>query len=91
MVGFGVKIETIESVNYVCQIVLVTNFITCLSVVILWINKKAYIPKELLKRPNVVRFEKLMNTKDLQTLFKLGKFCKEILVTFKVISVELSF
>ena len=48
-------------------------------------QQKAYIPKELLKRPNVVSFEKLMNTKDLQTLFKLGKFCKKILATFKVI------
>ena len=48
-------------------------------------QQKAYIPKDLLKRPNVVSFEKLMNTIDLQTLFKLGKFCKEILATFKVI------
>ena len=42
-------------------------------------QQKAYISKDLLKRPNVVSFEKLMNTKDLQALFKLGKFCKEIL------------
>ena len=48
-------------------------------------QQKAYTPKDLLKRPNVAGFEKRMNSKDLHTLFKLGKFCKEILVTVKVI------
>ena len=68
MVGFGVQIETIESVNYVCQIGLVKNFITCLSVdthsSYFVDQQKAYIPNDLLTRPNVFSFEKLMNTKD---------------------------
>ena len=38
-----------------------------------------------MRRPNVIGFGEIMNTKDLPTLFKLSKLCKEILSTFKVI------
>lgn len=48
-------------------------------------QQKVYLPKDLLRCPNALSFEKLMNTKDLPALFKLSKFCKEILCTFKVI------
>ena len=48
-------------------------------------QQKLYLPKDLLRRPSAVGFGEIMNTKDLPTLFKLSKFCKEILSTFKVI------
>ena len=38
-----------------------------------------------MRRPNAIGFEEIMSTKDLPTLFKLSKLCKEILSTFKVI------
>ena len=48
-------------------------------------QQKLYLPKDLLRRPSAVGFGEIMNTKDLPTLFKLSKLCKEILSTFKVI------
>ena len=38
-----------------------------------------------MRHPNAIGFGEIMNTKDLPTLFKLSKLCKEILGTFKVI------
>ena len=37
------------------------------------------------RHPSTVIFSKVMNNKDIQVLFKLSKFCKDILATFKVI------
>ena len=48
-------------------------------------QQKAYLPKDLVRRPSVIGFEEIMNTKGLPTLFKLSKLCKEIFSTFKVI------
>ena len=36
----------------------------------------------LSRRPSAVNFENVMNTKNIPVLFKLGKFCKNILRTF---------
>ena len=48
-------------------------------------QRRMYLPRDLSRHPNTFSFKTLMNTKDLPALFKLGKFCKEILSTFKVI------
>ena len=48
-------------------------------------QQKAYLPKDLVRCPNAIGFGEIMNTKDLPTLFKLSKLCKEILSIFKVI------
>ena len=42
-------------------------------------------PEGLARHPSTVIFSKVMNNKDIQVLFKLSKFCKDILATFKVI------
>ena len=44
-----------------------------------------FLLRGLPRQPNTVIYEKVMNSKDIFVLFKLSKFCKEILATFKVI------
>ncbi|MEW8548676.1 MAG: hypothetical protein AB2693_34680, partial [Candidatus Thiodiazotropha sp.] len=48
-------------------------------------QRRMYLPRDLSMRPNTTIFESIMKSKELPALFKLGKFCKEILNTFKVI------
>ena len=48
-------------------------------------QRKQYLSRDLLSKHNTYKFEKLMNTCDIHTLFKLSKFCKDILNTFKEI------
>ena len=48
-------------------------------------QRRMYLPIHLSRHPNPVSIKTLMNTKDLPALFKLGKFCKDIISTFKVI------
>lgn len=48
-------------------------------------QRRLYIPKDLSKSQNILKFETLMKTDDVHTLFKLGKFCKILLNTFKEI------
>ena len=48
-------------------------------------QRRMYLPRVLLRHPNTFKFKTFMNTKELPLLFKLGKFCKEIFNTFKVI------
>ena len=48
-------------------------------------QRRIYIPRVLSKHPNTFKFRTFMNSKELPLLFKLGKFCKEILGIFKVI------
>ena len=46
-----------------------------------------FLPRDLPRQPNTVIYAKVINSKDtcISVLFKLGKFCKEIQTTFKVI------
>ena len=44
-----------------------------------------FLPRGLPRQPNMVFFNEVMNSKDKFALFKLSKFCKEILAVFKVI------
>ena len=44
-----------------------------------------FLPRGLPRQHNTVIYAKVMNSKDRYVLFKLSKFCKEILATFKVI------
>ena len=48
-------------------------------------QRRMYLPRSLHCSPNTINFEKIMNSKDISVLFKLSKFCKDILATFKVI------
>ena len=48
-------------------------------------QRRMYLPRDLPRHPNTVIFENVMNSNDLPVLFKLSKFCKDILSTFKVI------
>ena len=48
-------------------------------------QRRMYLPRDLSRHPNTVSFKTLMNTKDLPALFKLGKFCKAILSSLKMI------
>ena len=48
-------------------------------------QRRMYLPRDLSRHANTVSFKTLMNTWNLPALFKLGKFCKENLSTFKVI------
>ena len=48
-------------------------------------QRRMYIPRVLSRHPNTFKFRIFMNNKALPLLFKLGKFCKEILSPFKVI------
>lgn len=48
-------------------------------------QRKQYLSRELLSKHNTFKFEKLINTSDIRTLFKLAKFCKDILNNFKEI------
>ena len=48
-------------------------------------QRRMFLPRGLLHKPNTVIYEKVLNSKDISVLFKLSKFCKEILATFKVI------
>ena len=48
-------------------------------------QRRLCLPRGLARHPNTVIFGKVMNNKDIQVLFKLSKFCNNILATFKVI------
>ena len=48
-------------------------------------QRRLCLPRGLPRHPNTVIFGKVMNNKDIQVLFKLSKFCKDILARFKVI------
>ena len=48
-------------------------------------QRKRYLSRDLLSKHITYKFEKLMNTCDIHTLFKLSKLCKDILNTFKEI------
>ena len=48
-------------------------------------QRKRHLSRDLLSKHNTYKFEKLLNTCDIHTLFKLSKFCKDILNTFKEI------
>ena len=48
-------------------------------------QRRQHIPRDLSSNHNTFKFDKLMNTNDTHTLFKLAKFCKDILNTFKEI------
>ena len=45
-----------------------------------------YLPRNLITRPYIGKFENLMNTHDTQLLLKLSKFCKVVLKAFQEIS-----
>ena len=44
-----------------------------------------YLQRDLVIRPNTVKFEKLMNPSDNQFMFKVAKYCKVVLETFQEI------
>ena len=71
----------IGSVNYVFRTGSVTSTIICRNAAFLLINKRHIF----LRTWSGVRVPLVLDTKDLPTLFKLSKLCKEILSTFKVI------
>ena len=48
-------------------------------------QRRLCLPRGLPRHPSTVIFGKVMNNKGIQVLFKLSKFCKDILATFKVI------
>ena len=47
-------------------------------------QRRMYLPGDRLRHRNIFRFRNLVNTKEIPVLFKFGKFCKEILSTFKL-------
>ena len=51
-------------------------------------QRRMYLPRGLPRYPNTVIFENVMKNKDLPVLFKLSKFCKDIIATFKVIHIS---
>ena len=45
-------------------------------------NITKYLQRDLVTKPNAVKFEKLMNSSDNQLMFKVAKYCKIVLKTF---------
>ena len=62
-----------------------TNFITYLNVPISMIPEMSICQEILLSRPSVNVFHNIMDAIDTQTVFKVVKYCKIILKSFKVI------
>ena len=48
--------------------------------------RRVYLPRILTAACNIITFNYIMCTNDVQELFKVAKVCKVILETFKVIS-----
>lgn len=47
--------------------------------------RRMYLPRDLFSRPNTVKFESLMCSDDTHLLFKVAKYCKVVLKTFREI------
>lgn len=47
--------------------------------------RRNYLPRDLISRPNTMKFENLMGSNDIYLLFKVSKYCKVVLKTFKEI------
>ena len=45
--------------------------------------RRVYLPRNLLARPNIDTFRRLMCSSDTQELFKIAKYCKIVLKTFQ--------
>ena len=62
-----------------------------MSTIIFWgvtyfdCQRKQYLSRDLLSKYNTFKFERLMNARDIRTLFKQAKLCKDFLNTFKEI------
>ena len=48
-------------------------------------QRRLFLSRDLSRRPNMAIYERVTNSKDISRLFKLGKFCKTIVSTFKKI------
>ena len=77
-VVFGVQREMIADVIYVIYVNKKMNFVTFLNVLFFSNERKTLQSKDVIARPNVVKFRELLCSDDRNTIFKLAKFCKII-------------
>ena len=71
-----------ESVSYVSLETWGMNFIICSTVHISNQNVRKLFLCSIEKKPNMLKFQELMNTEDIPLLIKVASFCKTIVVFF---------